>query len=244
MNVAPDSTQPSARSQMARATGPFIFLVKTALERFGETLLDVIYPQACASCGRIDHDLCPQCQRQLLLPTSPLLIDQCPPPLTSAAATAHHEGIVREIIQTLKYDARPRLGIVLGQRVYAVFKQLSWSIDLILPVPLHASRLRERGYNQSQRIAETVAAMSGIPISTSSLIRTRATRSQVGLSGHERRQNLLNAFTAVSADVCQRRLLLIDDVFTTGSTLSACATALYNAGAASVYGLTVSAARL
>ncbi|MCS7071575.1 MAG: ComF family protein [Anaerolinea sp.] len=151
---------------------------------------------------------------------------------------------MREIIQTLKYDARPRLGIVLGQRVYAVFKQLSWSIDLILPVPLHASRLRERGYNQSQRIAETVAAMSGIPISTSSLIRTRATRSQVGLSGHARRQNLLNAFAAVSADVCQRRLLLIDDVFTTGSTLSACATALYNAGAASVYGLTVSAARL
>ncbi|MGQ9910089.1 MAG: ComF family protein [Candidatus Flexifilum sp.] len=245
MNADPDSAGSFARSQtMARETGPFVSLIVTALERFSETLLDTLYPRACAGCGRIDHDLCPRCQRQLLHPAAPLLIDHCPPPLTAAVATAHHAGIVREVIQTLKYDARPQLGAVLGQRVFAAFGQLKWTVDLIVPVPLHASRLRERGYNQSQRIAATVAAMSGIPLSTASLIRTRVTRSQVGLSGPERRQNLLNAFTAISAEVSQRRILLIDDVFTTGSTLSACATALHNAGAASVYGLTVSAARL
>lgn len=229
---------------MARETGPLSSVIKTALKRLGEPLLDILFPRACAGCGRIDHDLCPSCQRQILRPAAPLLIDHPPSPLTAAAAAAHHTGIVREVIQTLKYDARPQLGSTLGERVFIALKQLSWNIDLIVPVPLHASRLRERGYNQSQRIAATVAAMSGIPLSTSSLIRTRATRSQVGLSGPERRQNLLNAFTAISADVSQRRILLIDDVFTTGSTLSACATALHNAGAASVYGLTVSAARL
>lgn len=232
------------RQPMAQATGPFASILRTTIRRIGAGLLDIVYPPQCAGCGRIDHDLCPYCRAHLSRSNPVLMIRDCPAPLTAAVATARHEGIVREVIQALKYDARPQLGQLLGARAAAALEQTNWQVELILPVPLHPLRLRERGYNQSQRIAETVALMSGIPLSESSLLRTRATRSQVGLSGPERRLNLQDAFVAVGDAVSQRHVLLIDDVFTTGSTLSACATALYTVGAASVYGLTVSVAHL
>lgn len=232
------------RQPMAQATGPFASMLRNTLRRIGSGLLDYIYPPQCAGCGRIDHDLCPSCRARLSRPDAVLLIHNCPAPLTAAAATGPHEGIIREVVQALKYDARPQLGQVLGARAAAALQQTNWPVELILPVPLHTLRLRERGYNQSQRIAETVALMSGIPLSESSLLRTRATRSQVGLTGPERRLNLQDAFVADGDAVSQRHVLLVDDVFTTGSTLSACATALFTVGAASVYGLTISVARL
>jgi len=127
-----------------------------------------------------------------------------------------------------------------------------WQFDTIIPVPLHTHRLKERGYNQSELLAAIVADETMIPMVTVAVERTRLTRSQVGLSATERRRNLVDAFIAhpdLDAFIAHpdlvtgKSILLIDDVYTTGATLGACAQALFDAGALSVYGLTVTAAQ-
>jgi ComF family protein len=115
---------------------------------------------------------------------------------------------------------------------------------MIVPVPLHTSRLRERGYNQSQLLGEHVAALTGIGCIPAALQRIRATQSQVTMTAQERLTNVRDAFTANPSSAAGRTILLIDDVYTTGATLSACAEALLLVGALAVYGLTVTAARI
>jgi len=110
--------------------------------------------------------------------------------------------------------------------------------DQLVPVPLHPERLRRRGYNQSALLAERVAMLTGIPV-CSQLRRIRPTLPQVGLGAEDRARNVEGAFVADQAGLVGLRLILIDDVLTTGSTLTACAGALLAAGAASVGALTL-----
>jgi ComF family protein len=114
------------------------------------------------------------------------------------------------------------------------------TIDVIMPVPLHRSRLRERGFNQALLLASAVGRAHGIPLSYDNLTRFRATRPQVELSGEERVQNVRGAFRLTRpADVEGKRVLLVDDVFTTGATMNECAAVLKRAGARSVVALTL-----
>jgi ComF family protein len=114
--------------------------------------------------------------------------------------------------------------------------------DLIVPVPLHASRLRERGYNQSTLLAQQLSHTSGLPLVESALKRIRATSPQVTLNAAERKINVSNAFEA-SGDIVQgRQVLLVDDVCTTGATLGSSSVALRQAGAASVWAITLARA--
>lgn len=136
------------------------------------------------------------------------------------------------------------MGGILGKRLAQLLALQGWKCELIVPVPLHMIRLHERGYNQSQELSETVAAITGLPCIPKALIRQRMTESQVTMSAAERLSNVRNAFSADSALVSTQNVLLIDDVYTTGATLRACGEALLEAGAASVYGLTVTAARV
>jgi ComF family protein len=114
---------------------------------------------------------------------------------------------------------------------------------MVVPVPLHMARLAERGYNQAQLVAEYLASHAGLRCEPTALLRQRSTRSQVELGAVERLANLANAFRGDPALLSNQTILLIDDVYTTGATLSNCAQAALDAGAKAVYGLTVTAAR-
>jgi ComF family protein len=142
-------------------------------------------------------------------------------------------------VHSLKFDAMPDLAQPLGDRLYRRLEALPWTIDMLVPVPLHPQRLHERGYNQAQLLCETLAMQSGLPVITAALTRQLATRPQVGLNAEQRHDNMRDAFAAVGELVAGRTVLLIDDVFTTGATLDSCAQALLHAGASAVYGLTV-----
>ena len=115
-----------------------------------------------------------------------------------------------------------------------------WDIDLIIPVPLHASRKRRRGFNQAEIIAEELSHLTGIPVRNDLLFRIRRTRPQKRLGENERRQNLQGAFAVKKTQSLPSNILLIDDIYTTGSTVERCAKMLRLAGAENVYFLTVS----
>lgn len=134
------------------------------------------------------------------------------------------------------------LGDALAAQVSEFVAGLNWPVDLIVPVPLGRSRMKERGYNQVALIARPLSMALRIDYAPDALTRIRETRSQVGLTKSERRQNVHEAFHASRTRVQGRTVLLMDDVATTGSTLSSCAEAFYAAGARDVFALTVSRA--
>jgi ComF family protein len=149
------------------------------------------------------------------------------------------EGPIRRALHQLKYYRNVALGDALAQHFAEFVSTLGWTVDLVIPVPLGKGRMRERGYNQVGLVAMPLAAIHHWRYAPCGLIRTRETRSQVGLSLKERKQNVFGAFKANSAQVSGANVLVMDDVATTGSTLSACATSLLSAGAKSVYALTL-----
>ncbi len=204
--------------------------------------LDLIYPPRCAGCGRVDTVWCARCQHDV--ETTPLLLTHPEPipPLRDIATTAIHTGRMQQAVLALKYEGVTSLADVLGARLVTRLDDLNWTFDTIIPVPLHTDRLRQRGYNQAQLLAEAVAAKLMIPCLPFALERRRATRSQVGLSRTQRQQNMTDAFRGDPIALAGRVVLLIDDVTTTGSTFQACAQAAQAAGASAIFGLTVTSA--
>jgi ComF family protein len=120
--------------------------------------------------------------------------------------------------------------------------QHALAVNVIVPVPLHRKRVRDRGFNQSALLAQVIAREHGLPADCDTLVRGRATAPQVGLSVGGRAENVRDAFMCVGDALAGTNVLLIDDVCTTGATLQASASALYDAGAHSVHGLTLSRA--
>jgi ComF family protein len=207
-------------------------------------LLDLLFPPRCAGCAKVDWHWCAVCQQAVdQIPFPPLPRLSAESPLAAVATTGIHEGKLQDAIWSLKYANAPALAEPLGQRMARRLAALDWTIDMLVPVPLHTRRLQERGYNQSQRLGEQMALLGNIPLIPQAIQRTVATRSQVGLTAPEREANLQAAFQAGPQIVAGQTLVLIDDVFTTGATLSACAQAARDAGAAQVFGLTITQAR-
>jgi ComF family protein len=134
------------------------------------------------------------------------------------------------------------LGDALSTHLVSFMKSLNWSVDLVIPVPLSHKRYKERGYNQIALVAHPFSIQMGIMYSTRILIRKKHTLSQVGLSAIERKKNVEGAFWADANLLTGKSVLLMDDVATTGSTLSAAASALVEAGASRVYALTLARA--
>jgi ComF family protein len=153
-----------------------------------------------------------------------------------------YEGPIRHALHQLKYHRNMALGEALAQPFARYFSQLDWAVDLVVPVPLGRERLKERGYNQVGLVARPLAASQRRRYAPEALVRTRETKSQVGLTHAERAMNVLGAFKAEIALVSGRNILLVDDVATTGATMSACATALLAAGASSIFALTLARA--
>jgi ComF family protein len=201
----------------------------------------------CAAPGEPGRDLCPACDRAL--PRNTCACPRCAlplaapapacanclrraPPMAATTAALRYEGDARRLLPRYKFGADLAAGRVLaGLLVEAVAS--APRPDLVLPVPLHTARLRERGFDQAWELARTVARELDLPARCDGLRRIRATPAQTGLDAAARRRNLRDAFSADPA-VRGLRLALVDDVMTTGATVAAAARALHRAWAASV----------
>jgi ComF family protein len=153
-----------------------------------------------------------------------------------------YEDPVREALLRLKYRNDIGLGDTLASCMVSSLANFDWPIDVVAPVPLGRGRLRARGYNQAGLIARPLALALGLAYDPGVLKRVRETRTQVGLTPLQRSENVRGAFAGVPARAHGRSVLVVDDIATTGSTLSACAGALLSAGAKVVYGLTAARA--
>jgi ComF family protein len=149
---------------------------------------------------------------------------------------------VQNGLHSMKYRRNLGLGEALATQMVEFVKSLQWDIDLLIPVPLGKKRLKERGYNQVALIARPLAYQTDIDYAPQVLWKARETRSQVGLNVSQRQKNVLDAYQADARRVARKSVLLMDDVSTTGSTISACTAALLSAGAREVYGITVARA--
>ena len=210
--------------------------------------LSLLAPAICLSCEQKAYRqsaLCFKCSRQLLqsrrtcmkIPVSRLTHGRH---LASMQAFYRQSKAGISLIHAIKYqDYSLALEALLHTSAsHSEFRKFLQSIDLVIPVPLHAARWRERGYNQASRIAKAVMPTLGIPINTISLKRSRQTKSQTQKDMDQRMVNMSQVFISrKQAEVKSRRVLLIDDVVTTGATLSSCAKALLEAGACEVHGL-------
>ena len=217
------------------APSPPLRRLAEAARALGEGLAGLAYPSLCLGCeARISpaDALCPSCLRGLPRPVeAPAVPERAPIDRIVALWTYDPGGTVRRVHHALKYGARPSLGVGLGRMVGAAVAETGAVPEVVTPVPLSKPRFLERGYNQAERLAEGVGQALGVPNETL-LRRTRATRAQASLSKAERRQNVDGAFELVEdAEVGGRRVLLVDDVLTTGATLAAAARPLAEAGA-------------
>jgi ComF family protein len=164
------------------------------------------------------------------------------PPFSALRSWAVFEGPVRAAVHQLKYRRNVALGDALARPMADFCRRLDWPVEIVVPVPLGKRRLQERGYNQVGLIAMPLAALNRWRYAPRALSRLRETKSQVGLSAVERRENVQGAFRADPRPVSGRTILLMDDVATTGATISACAEALLSAGAKAVFALTLARA--
>jgi ComF family protein len=160
-----------------------------------------------------------------------------PPAYGRARAAVRYDDIARPLVHALKYGDRLDLAPTMGQWMAHAGREIVAGADAIVPVPLHWRRQWARRFNQSALLGEVVAKASGVPVAYGALKRVKATPQQVGLSQAERAANVQGAFRVPAngkAEVMGRKLLLIDDVLTSGATVDACARALLRAGATSV----------
>lgn len=194
-----------------------------------EEILALSAANVCPQCGYFTHDsICPNCANW------PFYLDRC-------ASVAPYRGHYREVVQNLKYGDRPEIALSLGYLMACRARELSWDarVNVVIPVPLHAEREKERGYNQSGLLAQTVAHCLSLPQNTGSLIRKYASPRQSSLGRKERWLNMADVFAlSPKHNLEGQTVLLVDDIITTGSTLLACAQALKSEGVRAVYGLT------
>jgi len=219
--------------------------------------IDLIFPPSCAGCGKPRTRWCFECESKTILikgltceicglpETRPGICHRCTanrPVFNQLRSWAVYADPVRKALLRLKYSNDVSLSEIFGTKLLELFLKLRWNVDLVVPVPLGRVRQRQRGYNQSDLIAQIFAASVGIEYQSEALNRNRETRSQVDLVFSERDKNVRGAFTAAKNSIEQKRILVIDDIATTGATLSACAYALLSAGAAEVSAITVARA--
>ena len=186
-------------------------------------LLDLLFPPRCGGCGGDGAAWCPACAGALRRPSAGTLAGI---PLVAAG---RFEGPLQRAIHTYKYRPRPQLASVLAQPLGRAILAAGLSLPALTFVPLHPRRRRERGFNQAERLAAQLSSELGIPM-VGGLTRVRVTPAQVGLSQAERRANLEGAFRWIAAEPPGHGLGLVDDVCTTGATLTAAAGAVAEAG--------------
>ena len=200
---------------------------------------DILCPACAADLPRPPRQSCPRCA---LPNANGELCGHClakPPHFDAALAAYRYDFPVDKLIQSFKYGHRLALGAYFGREIAILGAALE--ADLIMPLPLHDERLRQRGFNQALELARPLARARRLPIDTNSCCRVRDTPAQAGLAWHERLGNLRHAF-ACCTDLSGARIILIDDVMTTGASLDECARTLKLHGAATVTALVLARA--
>lgn len=220
--------------------------------------LDVALPTLCVACREpvAGEGVCAACWSQLAFIAPPycprlgipfvydpgpdLLSMQAiadPPAYQRARAAVHYDEVAKTLVHALKYQDRTDLAPTMGRWMARAGHELLGEADLLVPVPLHWRRAWSRRYNQSGALAQVIARQTGVTVSRDALRRVRPTQQQIGLSRSERATNVQGAFKVSqdkTTDVQGRRVILIDDVLTSGATVDACARALLRAKAAQV----------
>jgi ComF family protein len=231
---------------------------------FARSLLDLIFPPRCANCHTLGSLLCDRCRATITFPQPPLCThggrqlltsrcgEQCdlcasgrsPAHLTSLRAATVYDGAIRVAILAYKFRGVRRRAEPLGEILALLYKRERLTADLVTHVPLHSKRRRQRGYDQSQLLARETARRWGLLFLLEIVKRMRAAEPQTHLQGDQRITNVARAFALANPSVIERvkdrRILLIDDVTSTGSTLDATATALAEARPAAIIGLALS----
>jgi ComF family protein len=160
-----------------------------------------------------------------------------PPAYARARAAVRYDDVARSLVHALKYQDRTDLAPIMGHWMARAGRELLGEADVLIPVPLHWRRGWSRRYNQSGALARVIERHSGVRLASEALRRTRRTEQQIGLSRTQRASNVQGAFKVAperNGDVAGRRVILVDDVLTSGATVDACARALLRAKAASV----------
>lgn len=228
------------------------------LARIARLALDIALPTLCVSCREpvdgegvcaacwaklsfIEPPYCPRLGIPFVYDPGPDMLSMeaiaSPPAYHRARAAVRYDDVARTLVHSLKYQDRTDLAPAMGRWMARAGRPLLTEADMLVPVPLHWRRAWRRRYNQSGALAKVIARQSGVTVNADVLRRVRATEQQIGLSRAQRAANVQGAFQ-VSADrqseVQGRKIVLIDDVLTSGATLDACARALLRAKAAQV----------
>ena len=227
----------------------------SSLNRFKTSILDLLFPPRCVGCGASGSFLCSPCQSTMPHLPPPLcarcgkslpsgtLCYECknhPLQIEGIRSLFPYNGVARQAVLQFKYQNVKALAAPLAKLMREFLSAHPLPADTLIAVPLHPRRLRERGYNQSSLLSMELGKLSSLPIVEGALLRIKNTPPQTKTnSAEERRKNVAGAFICRDRRVAGRRILLIDDVCTSGATLNACATALKTAGATSVWGLTL-----
>ena len=210
-------------------------------------LLDLLLPSACAGCGRFGETLCAACVAGFRAAGTPndrfaaadpgALVGDA---LELAVAAFAHAGNLRRALQRLKYGGSGKVAVPLARAAAPALEALTRVCGPLplVPVPVHAARRRQRGYNQAALLAAALSREIGLPV-LDLLERRRATARQHGLGKAARLHNLRGAFAVRPGVRAPPGLILVDDILTTSATLESCAQVLMAAGAASVYGFAI-----
>jgi ComF family protein len=252
-----DAEAPSSRSITMHLRGAFR-MAHGAWKHTARLALDIALPTLCVACREpVDGDgVCATCWAKLSFIAPPFcprlgipfvydpgpgmlsmeaIAD--PPAYTRARAAVRYDDVARTLVHALKYQDRTDLAPAMGRWMARAGRELLADADVLVPVPLHWKRGWSRRYNQSGALARVIERQTGVKLSSEALRRVRPTQQQIGLSRKERASNVQGAFK-VAADrqslIHGRRVVLIDDVLTSGATVDACARALLRAKAASV----------
>jgi ComF family protein len=228
-----------------RVTPPF--------RKLGGLTLDFLFPKTCVGCGEAGELLCSKCRRSLTR-LHPPICPKCGRPQASGVlcptcitwdnavdgirAPFRFQGTIREAVHQLKYSNLRILERPLAELMCDYLERHPIQADIIVPVPLHPKRMRERGYNQSELLARELGRLTCLPVDADALRRIKHTRPQARTASvEERRKNVAGSFDCRGGGLEGLRVLLIDDVATSATTLDTCAAALKAARVAAVWGL-------
>jgi len=252
-----DAEATSSRSITTHLRGAFR-LARGTWSHAARLALDIALPTLCVACREpVDGEgVCAECWAKLSFIAKPycprlgipfvydpgpeLLSMEAianPPAFQRARAAVRYDDVARTLVHALKYQDRTDLAPAMGRWMARAGQELLEEADALVPVPLHWQRGWSRRYNQSGALARIIARQSGVKVASEALRRVRPTQQQIGLSRSQRASNVQGAFKVADhrrSEIQGRRVVLVDDVLTTGATVDACARALLRAKAASV----------
>jgi ComF family protein len=227
--------------------------VLAQLTKLRGAALDVLFPRYCVGCGKEGSFICASCL-QSLPRLEPPICPKCGLPQRDGKLCANcrgweadidairspfrFDGVIRSAIHQLKYRNLRAIAPLLALLMSEYLASCDLNADIVIPVPLHHRRMRERGYNQSALLAKELAKMTGIPLDETSLVREKYILPQARTNSvEERRANVRGAFIYRGDNVKGKNVLLVDDVATSGATMNSAASVIKSAGAAAVWGL-------